>query len=651
MHIRTWFPLEDVVDRAFACLYWEEAGDEQVEAFASRWGGLELEHFRQALQNGEGDDQVLAMFALGLTATVEAADLLVPFLSQGLRRQRWASALCLSLMHDPRVFAVVEELLLDGLDGEEYAQALQERDWDLLFELDWCGVMRWYEIQLLEHWETPTLCVTLKQAFAALWQMQQYPHIYRFAQAETYDALAYALGQRDDFTIVDELDLPPAHRALAMLYLALGHLHLSAGGSTGLMLLPGPLVGLPSRLVSDKAWQEAVAGELASRFGLSTEEQEACLRHFLAHKTSRESYGQISEALPAEEEEDEEMEDEDEREPLEAVPLCIYQEHTARIQSLAWSPDGAYLVSGSEDGTARVWQRETGATVVTFRGHTGSVNLVSWSPQDSRIVSGGSDGVVCLWDSRTGELLQTYHGHQSGIWGGLAWSPDGTRIASASLDRTAQVWDAFSGNMLVTYHGHTGIIASLAWSPDGTRIASGGGYPECMIHVWDATTGMLHLLYRDHERDEHRQRPLFGRVLHLHDKDLENWLREASSVHGLAWSPDGTTMASAGLRTVCRVWDAASGRNLVVSDRTEGPLAWSPNGLLLASPRFGHQVDVWDAMTNQTVISYHPPDMHEIKALRWSPDGKFLAASGTRRVPYGEAIIQIWEVVVSQRET
>lgn len=95
------------------------------------------------------------------------------------------------------------------------------------------------------------------------------------------------------------------------------------------------------------------------------------------------------------------------------------------------------------------------------------------------------------------------------------------------------------------------------------------------------------MIYQDHQRDEQKQRPLFGRVIHLHDADLENWLRGASSVHSLAWSPAGTQIASAGLRTVCRVWDARNSENRVVSDRTEGPLVWSADGVYLASPRFG----------------------------------------------------------------
>src|SRR5260370_6860655 len=100
MRIYTSFPLAETVDLAFECLHGEGADDENVEAFASRWGGVDLEHFQQALESGEGEDQVLAIFALGLTGMAEVADLLAPFLLRGPRMQPWASALCLRIMKD-----------------------------------------------------------------------------------------------------------------------------------------------------------------------------------------------------------------------------------------------------------------------------------------------------------------------------------------------------------------------------------------------------------------------------------------------------------------------------------------------------------------------------------------------------------------------
>lgn len=656
-------PLEDAVRRAFVCMYWEDAGSETYyEAFASHWGGLELEHMRRAFEVGKGEEKVLAIFALGLTATEEMADLLAPLLNQAPCMERWASAICLGLMKDVRAFPVLESLLLEGLGLEEYSRTYveeypytgQEELSILVHEQNWYATYRWYAIQLLEGWDSPTLLSTLKQTYVALWRIQQHLLPFRWFDVSSYDALAYSLGLRGDFTFLHALDVPSEFRNRAMIYLILGHLHVQASSGSELTGLSSQISGLTTEMLMNDTLREAVAVELGSHFGLSPAEQEECLDRFYddGHRCSLYGHPQNDENVilnyedDGEEIDNEEVDDEEVK-MLQSQPLCMYQEHTAQIQSFACSPTSTHIVSGSGDTTARVWNSVTGETVTVFRGHNMSVNLVSWSPQGRWIASGSSDRVVYIWDAWTGEQVRAYRGHQSWIWGGLAWSPDGTKIASASLDGTVQVWDAFSGATVLTYRGHTGMIASLTWSPDGTRIASGGGYPECAIHVWDAQTGVLQLTYRDHQRDEHKQRPLFGLILQEYDEGTEKWLREASSVHGLAWSPDGMYLASAGLRTVCRVWNARSGENIVASNRADGPLAWSPDGRFLSSisAEDRHRVDIWHSLTNQSILSYRVSGMYELKAVAWSPNGQFLAASGSLLDSFGKDAIQVWRAI------
>lgn len=638
MQISTSFPLADTIDRAFYILHGEGADDENCEAFASHWGGLDIEHFQRALEAGTGEEQVLAIFALGLTSTAETAEHIAPFLWRAPRMQRWASALCLGLMHDARAFPALENLLLDGLDLEAYTQALQKNEEDVLFELRWCQRFRWSVIQLLENWETPppSLLPTMKQAFAVLWHMQQHLPPFECILAN-YDALAYALGQRRDFTLFHNLAVPPAHRVTAMVYLALGYLHVNVPGNS---LLSGqsyyPLELLHA-LHRSKSLQQQVTEVLTSHFALSQEEQDNWLNYVPEYTDAREQYGSSYPGTAGENEIEGEAEDEDEGEMIRPLPLCIYRDHPADVKSLSWSPDNTALVSGSEDGTARVWKIATGETMTLFRGHTASINLVAWSPQRHLIVSGGSDRLVCVWDAWSGELLNTYRGHQAWIWGGLAWSPDGTKIASASLDRTIQVWDALLGEPLLIYRGHTGIVTSLAWSPDGRCIVSGGGYPECAVQIWDTRSGALQLTYRDHQRDEHR--PLLSPPDH---PSLRNWLQGPSSVHGLAWSPDGMSIASAGLRYVCRVWDASSGKNVIASDRTIGPVAWSPDGLFVLSPTSGGVLECWSATTNRLAVSYKLQKMYEINTGIWSPNGKLLAAIGRDPAASGKQAVQVW---------
>jgi WD40 repeat protein len=72
-----------------------------------------------------------------------------------------------------------------------------------------------------------------------------------------------------------------------------------------------------------------------------------------------------------------------------STALLMYHGHTNRIMSLAWSPDGKEIASGSADGTVQVWDASTGKTLLTYRGHTGFVGTVAWSPDGKDIASGG----------------------------------------------------------------------------------------------------------------------------------------------------------------------------------------------------------------------------------------------------------------------
>lgn len=106
-----------------------------------------------------------------------------------------------------------------------------------------------------------------------------------------------------------------------------------------------------------------------------------------------------------------------------------------------WSPDGNYIVTGSDDATAQIWSSTNGHHLLTYQGHRASVRALAWSPDGRYIASGSADTTILIWDAATGQTLYTYQRHQAGI-NALHWSPDGKYIASASDDKTAHVWRA-----------------------------------------------------------------------------------------------------------------------------------------------------------------------------------------------------------------
>ena len=166
--------------------------------------------------------------------------------------------------------------------------------------------------------------------------------------------------------------------------------------------------------------------------------------------------------------------------------------HTDRVNSVAFSPDSTRIVSGSNDGTVRLWDAVSGAPInKPIRPLQGRlvewVQCVSFSPTGTRVVS-CSGLEIQLWDAMSGaRIWAAVHGGFPRVFS-LAYSPDGTRIISGSGDGTVQIWDAVSGAPIhAPLKGHSGSVWSVAYSPDGTRIASGS--TDATVRMWNAVSG------------------------------------------------------------------------------------------------------------------------------------------------------------------
>jgi WD40 repeat protein len=277
--------------------------------------------------------------------------------------------------------------------------------------------------------------------------------------------------------------------------------------------------------------------------------------------------------------------------------------HRARVEGVAFSPDGRRALSGSEDGTAQLWDVKSGKQVRALLGHTRAVHQAVFSPDGRKALTCSDDRTARLWDVESGRELGQLKGHTERVLA-VAFSPDGRRAATSGGDRhlkrdlTVRLWDLQTGKELLRLHGHTEEIWAVAFSPDGKRLAS--ACDDKTVCLWDTATG----------------------------KQLRRWADSTGKVCGLAYAPDGKSIVSSGQDMLIRLWDIAGDRE---TRRLEGHTGWvwrvafSPDGLRIASCSDDKTARVWDTNTGQELARFEGAN----GPVAFAPDGRFLLTGST----------------------
>ncbi|WP_052668847.1 BTAD domain-containing putative transcriptional regulator [Nitriliruptor alkaliphilus] len=343
--------------------------------------------------------------------------------------------------------------------------------------------------------------------------------------------------------------------------------------------------------------------------------------------------------------------------------LLILEGHAAAVMATAVSPDGSLIATAGAEGTVRLWDATTGEQQRVLEGHDGEVSGVAFSPDGTELATAGVDASVRTWDTATGEQTRSLEGHEEWIFG-VSYSPDGRRLVSTSEmggGPTTIVWDLDASERAYDFsHGNWGVVEG-AFSPDGTLLVTASG--DSTARVWDAETGAPGLNFSRHvgnvfsvDVSPDGRRVVSGgsdataRVWEIATgRELMVLSGHGAAVHRVRFTPDGRHVLTGGGDGTTRVWDVTVGgaRDHVTVPAAASittTVAFSPDGTMFASPREPSGVTLWDTATGDEVRTLAGPEI-KLANLAFSPDGRRLAAASDLI-----DVIPVWDVASGELE-
>ncbi|XP_032451418.1 WD repeat-containing protein 38 [Lynx canadensis] len=251
----------------------------------------------------------------------------------------------------------------------------------------------------------------------------------------------------------------------------------------------------------------------------------------------------------------------------------FFGQHRGEVNSSAFSPDGQRLLTASEDGYVYGWETQSGRLLWRLGGHAGPIKFCRFSPDGHLFATTSGDCTIRLWDVAEAKCLHVLKGHQRSVET-VSFSPDSKQLASGGWDKRVVLWEVQSGQMLRHLGGHRDSVQSSDFAPSSDCLATGSW--DSAICIWDLRTGTPVTSHQELEGHSGNISCLcysasgllasgsWDKTIHIWKPSTRNLLVQLKGhvtwVKSIAFSPDGSQLASAGYSHMVKVWDCNTGK-------------------------------------------------------------------------------------------